>query len=147
MTGAKVIFAAGLLSGSLDIAVTGILRRAQGVSFQKLLQTIANVAIGPSAFTQGRRSAALGLFFHFLIAFTASTVYLTASRHIPPILDQPYLSGAIFGILVHFFMSLVVVPLSRLTRPFSTKAFLVQLVIHILFVGLPIALTTSGLYH
>lgn len=38
MTGAKVIFAAGLLSGSLDIAVTGILRRAQGVSFQKLLQ-------------------------------------------------------------------------------------------------------------
>jgi hypothetical protein len=42
-------------------------------------------------------------------------------------------------------MNRIVIPLSAAAIPFSAKAFLTQLVIHILFVGVPIALVVSHL--
>jgi len=52
--------------------------------------------------------------------------------------------GIVFGIVVHPVMSRVVVPLSRAAkRPFTWKAWLTQLVIHVVCVGLPIALVQS----
>src|ERR1700682_6173269 len=102
---------------------------------------IASGALGSSAYKQGTKSAALGLFFHFFIATAAATVYLIASRHLAMLIAHPYLSGALFGIAVHLFMIFVVIPLSATSRPFSATAFLAQLVIHVVFVGLSIAPT------
>jgi len=145
LTGTQIVGSAGLIAGSLDLAATSILVKSQGIPFQRLLQTIASGTAGPEAFEQGSRSAGLGFFFHFLIALTAAAAYFTASRSLPLLLDRPVLSGILFGAAVHLFMALVVVPLSRARRPFSAKRFLIQLAIHILFVGLPIALTISRL--
>jgi Ankyrin repeats (3 copies) len=55
------------------------------------------------------------------------------------------LSGVLFGAAVHLWMNRIVIPLSGAAIPFSAKAFLTQLVIHILFVGVPIALVVSHL--
>ncbi|HMF65475.1 MAG TPA: hypothetical protein VK608_15405 [Edaphobacter sp.] len=142
MTNAGAILFAGIFAGCLDLIATTTLVRARGIPFQKLLQTIASGALGPSAYKHGARSATLGLFFHFFIASAAATLYFfIASRYLTILIDHPYSSGVLFGIAIHLFMTFVVIPLSAAPRPFSAKPFLSQLVIHILFVGLPIALT------
>ena len=55
--------------------------------------------------------------------------------------EHAVLSGVAYGITVYFFMSRVVVPLSRATKfVFSVKMMLIGIVIHVFCVGLPIAL-------
>jgi hypothetical protein len=143
MTSLEVISLAGLLSGVLDLTATSTLVRTQGIPFERLLQRIASGALSLSAFKGGKKTATAGLFFHFLIAFTAAFVYYASSRKLGILIDHPLLSGALYGAGVHLVMNRIVLPLSAAAIPFSAKAFLTQLVIHILFVGLPIALVVS----
>jgi hypothetical protein len=146
MTGLAIIAAASLISGLLDLSATLTVVKLQGISPERLLQRIASGAFGQSSFTGGKKTAAAGLFFHFLIAFTAATLFYLCSRKLPWLTDHPFFSGALYGIAVHLVMSRIVLPLSAVPkRSFSAQAFLTQLVIHILFVGLPIALTVSRL--
>jgi hypothetical protein len=107
------------------------------------LQRIASGALGPSAFEGGKKTATAGLFFHFLISFTAASVYYASSRKLAVLIDHPLLSGVLYGAAVHLVMNRIVLPLSAAAIPFSLKGFLTQLVIHILFVGLPIALIVA----
>ena len=136
---------AGLLAGALDITATSTLVSVTlQMPVERLLQGIASGALGTSAFKGGKRSAALGLFFHFLIAWVAAGVFFLASRRFLSLIEHPVVYGALYGVVVHLAMSRVVLPLSRAPkREFSAKAFFTQLVIHILFVGLPIAMTVS----
>jgi uncharacterized membrane protein YagU involved in acid resistance len=146
MTPPEVISLAGLLSGSLDLIATSTLVKTQGVPFERLLQMIASGALGPSAFQGGKKTAALGLFFHFFIAFTAASIYYLISCTMTALLDYPLFSGVVYGSAVHLVMSRIVLPLSATAkREFSAKAFLTQLIIHIFCVGLPIALVVSYL--
>src|ERR1700679_1152800 len=146
MTRLGVITIAGLIAGVLDLAATSTLMRAKGIAVEQLLQSIASGALSPSAFKGGRKTAAAGLFFHFLIAFLAAAIYYGISRRWMLLLDHPLLSGFCYGIAIHIVMSRIVIPLSaEPTREFSAKSFFTQLIIHILFVGLPIALTVSHL--
>jgi uncharacterized membrane protein YagU involved in acid resistance len=144
MISLEVISLAGLLSGVLDLTATSTLvRRTQGIPIERLLQRIASGALGPSAFEGGKKTATAGLFFHFLISFTAAFVYYASSRKLAILIDHPLLSGVLYGAAVHLAMNRIVLPLSAAAIPFSAKAFLTQLVIHILFVGLPIAVVVS----
>ena len=146
MTRLGVITIAGLIAGVLDLAATSTLMRAKGIAVEQLLQSIASGALGPSAFKGGKKTAAAGPFFHFLIAFLAAAIYYGISRRWMLLLDHPLLSGFCYGIAIHIVMSRIVIPLSAAPkREFSAKAFFTQLIIHILFVGLPIALTVSHL--
>jgi hypothetical protein len=114
------------------------------VPFERLLQTIASGALGPSAFQGGKRTATIGFLFHFLVALIAAAVYYATGRNLALLLDHPLLSGILYGTAVHLVMSRIVLPLSRAPkRKFSAKAFLTQLVIHIVCVGLPIALVVA----
>ncbi len=140
----EVISLAGLISGVLDLTATSTLMRTQGVPVERLLQTIASGALGPSAFQGGRRSVTTGLFFHFFIALAAASIYYATSRKLLFLLDNPVLGGLLYGTVVHLVMSRIVVPLSAAPkRVFSAKAFLTQWIIHILFVGMPIALVVG----
>jgi uncharacterized membrane protein YagU involved in acid resistance len=140
------IAASACLAGVLDISATGAIMTTQGTPFERLLQFVASGALGASSFQGGKKIAGIGLFFHFLIACIAATVYYAISRVLSVSLTRPVLFGVLYGITVHLVMSRIVVPLSRAPkREFSLKAFLTQLVIHILCVGLPIALTQSYL--
>jgi hypothetical protein len=97
--------------------------------------------LGPAAFQGGAATAALGLGLHFLIAFGAAATFYAASRFLPVLVRRPVASGLAYGVAVYLFMNQVVVPLSRAagrTPPWRITAALV--VIHMLFVGLPIAL-------
>jgi uncharacterized membrane protein YagU involved in acid resistance len=146
MTSRKVISLAGLLSGVLDLTATSTLVRTQGIPFERLSQMIASGAFGPSAFQGGKKTATVGLFFHFFISFTAAFIYYASSRKLTILLDHPLPSGLLYGAAVHLVMSRIVIPLSAAPkREFSAKAFVTQLVIHIVCVGIPIALVVSHL--
>jgi uncharacterized membrane protein YagU involved in acid resistance len=80
---------------------------------------------------------------HFVIAFTATSVYVMLSRWIVFLVRHALLSGALYGIAVHFFMNRIVIPLSAARKyPFSPKMMVIGVVRHIFCVGLPIALVT-----
>jgi hypothetical protein len=79
---------------------------------------------------------------HFSIALGASTVYYSASRALPFLIERALLSGILFGALVHVFMNYVVIPLSAIgPRHFNARSFLTQLLVHMVVVGPSIALT------
>jgi hypothetical protein len=140
----EIIALAGLLAGALDITATSTLMSLQGMPLERLWQGIASGTLGTSAFKGGKKTATLGLFFHFAIAFIVAAIFYAISRQLPMLAERPILWGALYGVVVHLVMSRVVVPLSRAPkRAFSAKAFVIQLVIHICFVGLPIALTVA----
>ena len=89
------------------------------------------------------RSAALGLFFHFLIATTAAAVYYLASRQLRLLVNHLFISGPLYGIGVYLFMNFVVLPLSAIgsrgTIP-PLPALIGGLLIHMFGIGLVIAL-------
>ena len=132
-----------LVAGTLDITATGALMKAQGVPFRRLLQGVASGALGRSAYEGGSRTAAIGLALHFLIAAFWATLYCAAAAQWRGLPAHPILFGAVYGVVVHLIMSRLVLPLSRLNRPFSWKAWLTQIPIHIVCVGIPIALVQS----
>lgn len=139
-----VILIAGAICGMLDLACALIVFRARGVNPTRALQGIASAALGPAAFQGGIQTATLGTVFHFVVAFSAATVYCLAASRLAILAEQPFVFGPIYGAVVHLFMTFIVLPLSRLNRPFSLPYFFIQLAIHIFAVGLPIALVAHA---
>ncbi|HEY2461055.1 MAG TPA: hypothetical protein VGI16_09610 [Candidatus Acidoferrum sp.] len=139
--GAKAIIGAGLVCGVMDITAAFLVYGHYGAKPMRLLQGIAAGALGSRAYSGGVATAALGLFFHFVIAFGAATVFWALSRAVPFLLEQAVASGILYGVAVYFFMQLVVIPMSAVRRGHpSMKMTLIGIVIHIFCVGLPIAL-------
>ena len=131
----------GLACGVLDITAALIVYGYLGAKPLRLLQGIAGGLLGPRTYSGGIATASLGLLCHFVIAFSAAAVYVAASRVTPFLVRHAVLCGALYGIAVYFFMSRVVVPLSAAAKfPFSFKMMIIGIIIHILCVGLPIAL-------
>jgi hypothetical protein len=73
---------AGFTCGTLDISTALVVNRYFGRLPMRLLQRIAVGVLGSRSFQGGLPPALLGLFCHCFIAFSAATVYLTASRWI-----------------------------------------------------------------
>jgi uncharacterized membrane protein YagU involved in acid resistance len=110
----------------------------RGVSPVRILQSVASGLLGAAAYEGGAGTAALGTVLHFFIATVAAAVYYAASRKIAFLARNPVPSGLLYGIAVYLFMNLVVLPLSAVPkRPFVPS--LAMVVIHMLCVGLPIA--------
>ena len=102
---------------------------------------IASGLLGRDSYSGGVATASLGLALHFLIAFTAATVFYAASRRLTVLINRPVVSGLLYGILVWLFMDLVVLPLTfHRSSVRSVSAVAIGLMIHMLCVGLPISL-------
>jgi hypothetical protein len=136
----KVIAGATLLVGTLDISDAFLFYGLRGVSPIRILQGIASGVLGRSAFAMGNRSALLGLFFHYFIAFSATTVFLLASRKLP-LARSPWLYGAIFGMALYCVMNYIVLPLSKIGwRPVPPLVPLINGVAALVFcIGIPLA--------
>lgn len=140
----RAILWGGFLSGALDITAAFVVYGAMGVRPMPLLKGIASGLLGSSAFAGGWPTALLGLFFEFLIATGAAAVYVFVSRPLGFLIRRPFVSGPLYGIAVYWFMQLVVLPLSRYARHgFSLRLTLIGIAIHMVCVGLPIALAAS----
>jgi hypothetical protein len=133
------IAAGGLTAGVLDFAAAIVVYHASAL---RIGQSIAAGLLGREAARAGGwPTALLGVLCHFLIATTAAAVYVASSRRLPALLRRPVPFGLAYGIVVFYFMQLVVLPLSRVGRaPFSLRGQLTGLAIHMVLIGLPIAL-------
>jgi hypothetical protein len=136
----KVIAGATLFVGILDISDAFIFYGLRGVAPTRILQGIASGVLGRTAFSMGYRSALLGLFFHFLIAFSAATIFLFASRKLP-LASRPFLYGFLFGVALYIVMNYVVLPLSKIgLRPTPPLVPLINGVAALIVcIGIPLA--------
>lgn len=141
--GARAIIWGGLACGVLDISQAilawGLLMHVRPI---RILQAVASGALGARSSQMGTNSAALGLGFHFLIAFGAATVFWVASRRIRFMIDHALLAGVLYGECVYLFMNFVVVPLSAIHHfpTFTLPQILTGPIGHAILVGPPIAL-------
>lgn len=139
---------AGLVAGTFDISDAFIFSYLyRGISPIRVLQSVASGALGQDSYKLGMSSALLGLFFHFLIALTATTLFYLASRKLPILLQRPIAFGALYGVTVYVVMYYVVMPLSKIGRTptLSPVSLTNQLSIHILGIGITIAYLLSRL--
>ena len=134
---------AGLLAGTLDITAAFVEAGLEGRTPVRLLQGIAGGLLGMSSFQGGLTTAALGAFFHFLIAITAAAVFYLASRNLKVLVRHAIPSGLLYGVAVYSFMSYVVLPISayHIKIALPPAAQLIRgVAIHMFMVGLPISL-------
>lgn len=136
------ILLGGLIAGLLDISAAFLSAWLRsGVSPTRVLQYVASGVLGREAFAGGMKSALLGLAFHFLIATVATAVFYLASRKLLFLIERPIIAGLLYGILVHVFMTQVVVRLSAIQpSPATLSGFIIGMLIIMFCVGLPIAL-------
>jgi uncharacterized membrane protein YagU involved in acid resistance len=141
------IFWGGLACGVLDITQACVGYGIQNhLPPQRIFQSVASGLLGPKAFQGGTKTAALGLFLHFLIAFIWAVIYFVASRWILFLTQRPVIAGLLFGELVWVMMNCVVVPLSAIHRwpPRTDPASIITgPILHPVLVGLPIAVVVS----
>jgi len=139
----RVILSAGLLCGVMDLTAAFVNSGLRGTGPVRVLQYIAAGWLGPASFNGGFASAALGFISHFLVAFSAATVFYGASRKLDFLTEHAVISGIVYGVVVYFLMSRIVVPLSGAPRlRFSVVSLITGLGIHMVCVGMPISLTT-----
>src|SRR5262245_58522959 len=104
-----VYLVTALIVGVCDITYTLVFSYFRsGTSPQRLLQGVASGAFGRDAFTGGWATAAAGLGFHFFIAFTITALFFMLARRLPWLIDQPWLTGPLYGIGVYVVMNWVV---------------------------------------
>lgn len=140
------IFWGGLVAGVLDIATVLAIATARGAAPATVLQSIASAVLGPAAFEGGAAAAFTGLLLHFLLSFVFAAGYVWFSARAVVMRFHPVAFGLVYGLVVHWIMSGVVVPLSLAefgTRPQPPDAYARTLFIHMVLFGLPIALAAS----
>lgn len=134
------IVVAGLIAGSLDLTQATILFG------RRVPYGIAAGLLGRGAARAGGAGIyALGVALHYFIALSIAAIYYAASRRLRFLIEHPIVCGLFYGIAVELVMSLVVLPLSALHArgPYSLNDLLLGLIVHMLVVGLPVALTVS----
>lgn len=147
----KAILWGGFWCGVLDFSSAVVGWHWRGATIQSVGQSVASGLIGRTAAVQGGwRTALLGIFLHFVIAFGAATTYCLASRKLRFLITHPVIAGLIYGELVFLFMNMVVLPLSAIHRDplqwtsFSPWPMLVTGPVgHPFLVGLPIAIAAA----
>lgn len=132
----------GLSAGVLDFIGACVSNASRGVTPLRVAQSVASGLLGRAAFQGGYRTAALGVALHFVIALGAAAVFCLAGARLRWLIERPWLSGALYGVAVFWFMQLVVLPLSAIAFPqnFSWPVVATGLLVHVLCVGWPIAL-------
>jgi hypothetical protein len=136
------ILIGGLVAGILDITSAILITLYYHGSVTRMLQTIASGAIGKhAAESGGTATAALGLGFHFLIAFIWTTLFYLASRRVRFLTAHPIVAGVLYGVVVYLVMYLGVQPLAGLHPKFGPLTTSRAVLVHIFCVGLPISLS------
>jgi hypothetical protein len=133
----------GLAVGVLDAFAAMGNAAVRGVTPGRVWQYVASAVLGRDAFTGGLTSVAVGLVFHFGVAFGVAVGFYVLSRLFPILIRHAIPAGIVYGIAVYFAMSYLIVPLTAVNQgPFSWYGLISGVVIHMLFVGLPVALIT-----
>ena len=138
----KAMVASALIVGVLDISYAILFSYFRsGTPPARLLQSVASGALGRDAFSGGSATAALGLGFHFLIAFIITAIFFAVAARVPALTRRPVIIGALYGIAVYLVMNFAVIPLSKIgPRPLpATVVIITGVLVHMFLIGVPIA--------
>ena len=134
----------GLAVGVLDGLAAAINSGLRGISLLRVFQYIASGLIGRDSYNGGWATAVLGILLHFVVAFGVAAAFYLLAGNFRRMLDHPFITGPLYGIAVYFVMAYIVSPLSQAAQgPFSWTGLVTGIIIHILFVGLPVALIAA----
>ena len=142
---------AGVLTGVTDGLFSSVLSVAfYHSTVQRLFRGVASTLLGPEALNGGALTFAIGVLMHFGVAFGWSVVFLLIvkrARWIRRLLNSPYgvvKVASLYGPFIWMVMSLAVIPLLLQRPPAINVRWLVQLIGHIPFVGIPIVWSIGG---
>jgi hypothetical protein len=133
------IFVGGLIAGALDLT-SAFITFGWGVP-----RAIAGGLLGRSALQGGAGTYVLGVLLHFFIACSAAAIYYAASRRLGFMTEHAVVCGMFYGIAIFLVMNLVVLPLSALHAkgPYRLGGLIQGLLVHMIIIGLPIALSVK----
>jgi hypothetical protein len=136
----KPIAVGTLVCGTLDILLAVILTLWRGKEPAAMLRFVASGPF-PGAADMGTNGALLGLATHFALMAIMVAVLVLVVRARPRLLDKPYRTALVYGLITYVVMNLVVVPL-RFDAPLppSMLSIMTQLFAHIVLVGIPATL-------
>ena len=142
LTPLQAILYGGGLVGVFDFLYATLRTLSQGGAWYRPWQGVASALLGPDAMSGGVLVVLLGIVCHFIVALCIVTAYVLVSRSVPLLTRHAVPLGLLYGAFVFWFMSWIVVSLTRIGHPlkFSTQGFWMSLAVHILLVGLPAAL-------
>lgn len=134
----------GLVIGVLDfVDASTFFPLVMGVPWQRVWQFVASAVLGRASFDGGGATVALGILLHFCVAASIAAVFYLGTRLLPMLYGRPLVWGPVYGVVAHFVMQYVVVPLTAAppgSGKFSLPSFLNSVIGHALLVGLPAAL-------
>ena len=126
------------------VALRGGVAIARGL--QALSQWDASNFLGAAAFREGWRAAGFGFCCHLIVSAIWAAIFVFAAKRWKAMTRHAIATGAVFGALVMFVMRFAVVPLgSAQEAPYTVVTFVLTLVAHVVFFGLPVALVTKRL--
>jgi hypothetical protein len=129
------IFIGGTIAAGLDL-ISAFVTYGWGVP-----RVIAAGLLGEQALNGGSDPWLLGVLLQFFIALSAAAVYCVASKRLKFLKENFIVCGLFYGIAVFLVMNLIVLPLSALhvRGPYPLRSLIQGLLVHMLFIGLPIS--------
>jgi len=138
----KPILLATLVCGTLDILLAVILTIWRGREIGGMLRFVASGPF-PAATEMGAAGSLLGLAVHFTLMAIMVAVFVFAARAVPMLIDRPWVSGLVYGLITYAVLDLIVVPMRfPAAWPPSALSITTQLFAHIALVGWPTAFIT-----
>ncbi len=148
---AKTILLAALSGAVLiDLFLGIVIALRGGVAISRGLEALsqwdASNFLGAAAFREGWRAAGFGFCCHLVVSTIWAAIFVFTAKRWKAMTRRAIASGGVFGALVMFVMRYAVVPLgSAQEAPYTLVTFLLTLVAHVVFFGLPVALMTKKL--
>lgn len=144
----KSIAVTTLIAGTFDISVAFLNAYASAKVLPEIvLQYIASGVFGKAAFSGGLAMAAMGLLFHFIIAFASVVAFYLAYPQIALLRKSVLLNAVLIALIAWLITTQFIIPLSQITQPpFDWHKALLAIAILIVFLGTPIALRTRNFY-
>ena len=130
-----------LVAGTLDIGYAIGTSALRGIAPMVIWQSVASGLLGKATYEGGVQTALLGGFIHYGIMTCIALTFFLLSRRWPPLVQHPFLWGALFGVGVFCVMNYVVVPLSAIGHTIQRPPlrFIGEMFSHVVFVGMSIA--------
>ncbi len=133
----------GILDALAAIIVYGIFYRYYPI---QVYQFVSSAILGTAAYSGGIPVALLGLFFHFLIAFVCSYLFIQLYSGISMLRENKIIIGLIYGFVIWAVMNLLIIPFSKIPPSNFDVVSVITIAWHMLLVGLPISLLANQFY-
>lgn len=134
------VLACGTLAAGLDLGLAMLWWHPLGVAPARVLQSIAEWTIGPSAYAGGAATAVLGLLVYWALMCALAAGCRVLARRIPLLARHPLPCGALYGLAAYVAIFGFLVPASIGRPAFGPPAWAMACALAYAFlIGVPCA--------